>query len=1101
MYLFAHNSCHDNRPLKFGRLLYCFLFLLYFLFSVTAYANDLLFKKVSPEAEQFLLLDINTAKLVILEGAEVYQVDNQLLLPVASLLQSLEMNIQVSNAPGKIIFMKGGESYQIDLNNDTEFSLMPDMVGPIYWTDQESELLVSHVLIEALLEAKFDFNFSQLTGQIKEAVNLFPVELRLAREKRRGAIPISVSPDGDEKTQLTFADEFILDSYRLLGKPQTNVGLSITSQEVGQVDSQQNQLEYTGSVQTVSDLFYHYAQLTLNKTSNGKLNSNLRFSRYQSSPYENLFLGVNRYAFGDVFGQADDLTLNNQSGLGLSFARRPVNHSSKFGTVTIEDVAQPGWEIELYRGGVLLQSGIVPDDGRYVFADVQTLYGINRFEIKLYGPYGEEDVHHKNIRINSTQLKHKQFGFDGYILDAGNKLLSDNGEEATFKPDTYGFSFDYGVLPELNIGFSLTQKKNLVNERQQFIGSNLQASVPGALFNLSLSHQLTEGFASVASVAGQLGLYTTYQLAYENINNHDVQGVNVNSERYSGSVSSRFGRFFINNLASFDRKDNRDNLNLSNRIATQVAKISLSHVLQYNQFSNTNDQLSSEIDSLTGELSAAGRLTENSRIAASASYDLKNNAEIRRVRLSGSVRLKNNINWSGQLEYFIDSVNNWRINNALSWVTDKMTLYSSMAYDANNSWSVALGLRFSLGYDYHNDNWIISGKNMASSGNLDINSYLDQNNNQRLDQGDVALPGVQFGHVRQWEDIRSADNGQAILPFVTPFRATNFSASWADGVTPSTKTYAVYTHPGGMIKAEIPFTVKTSVIGFALFSEEDGDPLTSAEVQLINQQGDVISVVDSDIDGYFEFIDIEPGQYQVRLEQEFLATRALQSSPGRLAFTTPPAGGYFELGVILAVPLSQSVAELVKVVTPSSENYESIQEVEKLLGRINNEKSTDGILLGTKGLERGADAEVPLIVSSGTLKSARVLRPEIQQPIKSQENQALSVVISSLGVRPEAKAYTLDTNQIADNKSLSLPQQGFTIQLMVARNQQSIDVALNRVSLITDIYQVKNNINGIELNVLLMGQYATRKLAQQAVAELPGSWGNKAWIRRLSDLQ
>jgi hypothetical protein len=1133
MTLLAPSSCQGNNRPECKLMLPGFLLLLILLcveLCGAAYASSSLYTKVNLEDKQYLILDIRTTKLMILEGADAYQFDKQILLPVASLLQLLEMNMQVSGEPGILNFIQDGKSYRIDLNNDNELSFMPNITGPIYWTDQESELLVSHILIEALIEAKFDFNMSRLTGQITDQVNLFPVEQRLLREKLRGFMPTAEAPDEDSKPQLVFADEFILDSYHLLGKPQTNISLSLTSQDSGLVDSQLNKLEYKGSIQTVSDLFYHYAQLTLNKASNGELNSNLRFSRNQSSPYEDLFLGVNRYSFGDVFGKADDLTTNNQSGLGLSFARRPINHSSKFGSVTIEDTAQPGWEIELYRGGVLLQSGLVPDDGRYVFANVQTLYGVNRFKVKLYGPYGEEEVHHKNIRINSTQLKHKQFGFDGYIIDAGNNLLSNKGEEDTFKPDTFkpdtfGFSFDYGVLPELNIGFSLTQKSNLDDNRQQFIGTNLQASVPGALFNLSLSHQLKEGYAGIASVAGQFGQDTTYQLAYENNNNHDFQGVNVQSERYSGSLSGRLSHFFINNIASLNRIDDREILNITSRLATQVAKISLSHVLQYNQFSNINKTSVADSESITGEVSAAGRLTANSRIAASASYDLKNNAEIRRVKLSGSFRFNDNINWSGQVEYFIDSINDWRVNNALSWVTDDMTFYSSMAYDAIDSWSVALGVRFSLGYDYHNNNWIMSGRNMTSSGSLDINSYLDQNNNQRLDEGDVALPDVQFGHVRQWQGIRSADNGQAILPFVTPFRATNFSPKWVDGVSPTTKSYAVYTHPGGMIKAEIPFTVKTTVIGFVLLSEEDGEPFASAEVQLVNQQGVVISIIDSDIDGFFEFIDIEPGQYQVRLKQEFLATLALQSSPSKLAFTTPPAGGYFELGVILAVPLSQSVADLVKVVTPNSGNYESISEVEKLLERINNLKSIDNTLNNTKDVESDTDLDMPFLVASGILKSASVLPPENQkmleilltqtQPI--DQNQLSTVVVSSLGVRPESNAdtninintldtntvdtNTVDTNQIVDDRSTSLPRQGFTIQLMVARNQQSIDEALIRVPLGNDVYQVKKNVKGNELNVLLIGQYETRDLAQKAVAGLPEFWGNKTWIRLLSALQ
>jgi septal ring-binding cell division protein DamX len=1187
--VFVLSKCNRNlrSPSHWCPILYLIFFGL-LAASSKVYSGSTLFKKVTVAEEQFLLLDIKSANLLILEGADAFGFEKQVLLPIASLLQSLEINVQVTAEQGTLKLIKGGQSYQIDLNNDDVLALLPGAVDPIYWTDQESELLVSHLLVEALIEAKFEFNLSQLTAYINEAANPFPVELRLAREKKRQSTLNAFDVAKDEGPQRVFADEFILDSYQLLGAPHANIALSVISQGTKQDISGQDNLEYNGSLQTMSDLFYHYTQLTLNKNSDGKLNSNLRFTRHQSSPYEDLFLGINRYSFGDVFGEANDLSLSNQSGLGLSFARRPMNYSSKFATTTIEDFAQPGWEVELYRGGVLLQSGTVPDDGHYVFTDVQTLYGVNRFEIKLYGPFGEEETYYKNIRINSTQLKHKQHGFDGYILDSNNKLLSDNSKEQTFKPDTFGFSHDYGLLPELNLGFSLSQKENVENDKQQFVGANLQASVSGALFNLSLSHQLKRGYAGLVSVIGQLGLETTYQLSFENNNNHDLQGINVKGEKYSGSLSGRLNQVFMNNLASFESSETRDVLNLSNRIATTFSQVSFSHVLQYTQFSIKTNQLIPDIEALTGAISAAGRLSENSRVAASVNYDLKNNAEIRRVRLSGSLRLMEDINWSSQVEYFIDKDNDWQLNSALSWVTENMTLQSTVSYDAAESWSVALGVKFSLGYDHHNNNLIMSGRNMLSTGRLDINTYLDQNNNQRLDEGDIPLPDVEFGHVKQWESIRSAENGQAILPFVSTFRATNFTPMWVEGVSPNTKSYAVYTHPGSMIKANIPFTVKTTVIGFVLYNGEEGEPLVSTQVQLLNPQGEVVKVIDTDLDGYFEFIDIEPGQYQVMINETSLADAALQSNPGKLAFTTPPAGGFFELSPILAIPLSESVTELVKVVIPNSENYEPIYEVEQLLNRVNNndELSDDSETeteteRATKGSSEDEYIEGSILEKDSILKSAHVMVPTSQQAPSTELNQAKMIApvsqvsIGSLSApagsfalqfgafereyiakalidnllnggikavsyfdetskifqvltgpfvsRGEANEKALefknrgfdnfirnwpkilsnpaDTGQVTDDNAPPLLEQGYTIQLMGARNQKSIDDAINDEVLGADIYQIEKNYQGKPFYVLLKGQYENAKLAQEGVSSLPEQWRIKSWVRPVSNLR
>jgi septal ring-binding cell division protein DamX len=1209
MAVFTFNNSYEKvRSYLLGRWLPCLMFFVIVVAGAKADASSAVFEKVVPTEDQFLLLDIKTAKLLVLEGAVAYGFDRQVLLPVASLLQSLEMNVKVSATQGTLSFVNGSQSYQIDLNNDNKFALLPDIEAPIYWTNQESELLVSHLLVEALIEAKFEFDLSQLIGLIKQRAKPFPVEQRLVREIKRRDSPVVSNTDEAKWPQRVPADEFILDTYPFIGAPQANIALSLRSRGNEQGISGQNSLDYSGSIQTTSDLFYHYTRLTLNKNSDDELNSNLRFTRHQSSPYEHLFLGMNQYSFGDVAGKANNLSANNQSGVGLSFSRRPLDHSGKFATVTLEGFAQPGWEIDIYRGGVLLQSGTVPDDGRYVIADVQTLYGINRFEIKLYGPFGETDVHHKNIRINKSQLKHRQHGFDGYMLDSNNKLLSDSGEEQRFKADTFGFSYDYGLLPALTLGWSLSQKESEAKVKQQFIGANLQTSVTGALFNLSLSHQFKQGYAGVASVVGLLGQNTTYQLAYENNNNHAQQGSNVITEKYSGGINSSLNQIFISTSASFERGDNRDNLNLYNRIATSAAKLSLSHVIQYNLLSNNYNQQSTVFESLTGEISAAGRLAKNSRISAAVIYDLKNNAEIRRVRLSGSLRLTEDVRWSGQVRYIIDRDNDWQVSSAFSWMTDNMTLHSTMRYDAEESWSVNFGVKFSLGYDHHHKDWIVSGTSIIDSGILDINTYLDQNNNQQLDEGDVALQGVEFGHARQWEGIRSADNGQAILPFVTPFRATNFTPYWVTGVSPSTKSYAVYTHPGGRIKATIPFTVKTTVIGFALYGGEEGEPLISTEIQLLNPQGEVVNVIDTDLDGYFEFIDIEPGQYQVMINETSLADAALQSNPGKLAFTTPPAGGFFELSPILAIPLSESVTELVKVVMPNSENYDPIYEVEQLLRRVNNNELSDdsetetksakkgtsedeyleGSILEADGILQRAQVMVPtsqkapsIELKQATLKRAQVMIPTSQQAPSTELKQATMVVpvsqvsiaalsapansfalqfgafqleyitkalIDSLlneGIKavsyfdetskvfqvltgpfvnrgeasekslefknrgfdnfirnwPKIQSNPAETRLVTDDNGPRLLEQGYTIQLMGARNQKSIDDAINGEVLGPDVFQIKKNYQGKPFFVLLKGQYENAKLAQEGVASLPEQWRSNTWVRPLSNLR
>ena len=49
----------------------------------------------------------------------------------------------------------------------------------------------------------------------------------------------------------------------------------------------------------------------------------------------------------------------------------------------------PGWEVELYRNGTLIEFATVGSDGRYFFPDEENPFGENTFVAKLFGPQGQ----------------------------------------------------------------------------------------------------------------------------------------------------------------------------------------------------------------------------------------------------------------------------------------------------------------------------------------------------------------------------------------------------------------------------------------------------------------------------------------------------------------------------------------------------------------------------------------------------------------------------------------------------------------------------------------------------------------------------------------
>ena len=106
----------------------------------------------------------------------------------------------------------------------------------------------------------------------------------------------------------------------------------------------------------------------------------LRLRAYRSDPDGGLLgpLKATHFGFGDVAGLDSGLTGTANSGRGAVVTNRPLVAPSAFDRTRFEGDLPSGWDAEIYRNGELLAFA-KPDAGqRYVFDDVQLLYGENR---------------------------------------------------------------------------------------------------------------------------------------------------------------------------------------------------------------------------------------------------------------------------------------------------------------------------------------------------------------------------------------------------------------------------------------------------------------------------------------------------------------------------------------------------------------------------------------------------------------------------------------------------------------------------------------------------------------------------------------------------
>src|SRR6476646_555856 len=137
----------------------------------------------------------------------------------------------------------------------------------------------------------------------------------------------------------------------------------------------------------IAHLSYDAQVTTTNK---GKPNL-LRLRAYRSDPDGHLLgpLKATHIGFGDVEGLDSRLTGSTAAGRGAVITNRPLTAQTAFDRTRIEGDLPSGWEAELYRNGELLGFAKSDASQRYVFEDVQLLYGENRIRVVQYGPQGQ----------------------------------------------------------------------------------------------------------------------------------------------------------------------------------------------------------------------------------------------------------------------------------------------------------------------------------------------------------------------------------------------------------------------------------------------------------------------------------------------------------------------------------------------------------------------------------------------------------------------------------------------------------------------------------------------------------------------------------------
>jgi hypothetical protein len=596
--------------------------------------------------------------------------------------------------------------------------------------------------------------------------------------------------------------------------------------------------------------------------------SSLRFRAFRSDPDGNLLgpLHATHFGFGDVAGLATRLSGSATSGRGALVTNRPVVSPTSFDRTRFEGDLPAGWDAELYRNGELLAFAHGDTRQRYVFDDVQLMYGENRISIVLYGPQGQVRTRDELINVGQDNVPPGKTWYWAGVNQPGRDLISLGHDSISpLEPRMQAaLSIEHGLDERTSVGV-LAQTMLLQDERVTFVEGSVRRSIGPALAEIGISKESSGGTAARAQLLAKLG---SLNVSAEAIvaNDFHLQGGPPTTQREARlAVDSpiRLGRAVIPAHADVryvHRPDGSSQLDAAARLAATVDRFNLAAQVRYTQQYLAKGPAPPA--DVVADLIGTGRIGPV-RVRGTATVEVNGRSRFRGAELTGYWSASDTVDWEGTLAY--DGPLH-RARARISHINRFDRLALAVTGEAATDGSVAIGFNLNFSLDPA-DGFALSRQPIASAGSVRARVYRDLNDNGVADPGEPVQKGaiIIAGHsvAKQPTDAKGMVMVAGLATF-TPITVGIDRSSLGDPMlAPKKALQVVVPRPGVTALVDIGLVSSGDIEGALI--KNGGLGFEGVDLELLDSSDGVVATARTDYDGYFLFEGVPYGSYRVRI--------------------------------------------------------------------------------------------------------------------------------------------------------------------------------------------------------------------------------------------
>lgn len=830
--------------------------------------------------DDYILLSPQLARLTLSDSVQGYRTPGGSCLILADAVRVLEFPIMIDEQAGTADGWFISEDRRFHLDHRGARVMIGDRAQPI--AKDELRETPQGLCVEASALARW-WGLS-LVPDLREAVLAIrstvklPVEQAVERRARQAKLRRPAVNDLEDLPHLALP-------YSMARLPTVDV---VAGANFRNDDGDKSRLDRRYELYASSEIARLSTDVRLASDDDG-VPATLRMRAYRKSTDGDL-LGPMRAtiaAAGDVTGYASALVNQPTAGRGFLLSNQPLDRPQTFDRTDFRGELPQGWDAELYRNGQLLGFAESRSDGRYEFLDVPLLYGLNQFEVVLYGPQGQIRRERRPINVGATSLQPGQTTYwFGAIQDHKDLItIRDLPRPVSGHPLRASGVVAHGIDKLTSISLQM-HSFELNDDRLTYVEGSVRRSVGPALLEANAAATTDGGTALQLVGLGQFG--RTY------VSGESLWARGFASDRVERGVTSRhrieFDQYFAIGEheisatlgASYtDWRNRTDELVIANRISTRLARLALTHELNWQHYGGAGGP--DPPDRIEGAL-LVNTMFGPLRLRGEGRYRLRPEAKFDYAAIVGEWAVSERAEWRAEVgyEHLRDRA---RFAIGHSHIFDALSVGGRVEAATDGSYGFGINLAMSIGPDPRNGGLRLSHRKLAATGQVMARVFTDENGNNSYDAGEEMHSNVGLNAGSNASVASTKVDGRAIidgLPTFQPWLISIDTASIEDPyLQPASSGIVVTPRPGTMAQIDLPLLRAGEVEGMLKLVRTGGAtmPFGGVDLELVGATGKAIASTRSEYDGFFLFTGVPYGRYEVRIGAAAAARLRLPAGP------------------------------------------------------------------------------------------------------------------------------------------------------------------------------------------------------------------------------